>query len=376
MMPQSIKQPIRELRLRESRQGKVARGTFLLFVLAILLAITAQPLFAQEKSLIWDRFDVDIVVKKDGSFDVSEHQTIHFTSGTFTKGSRSIPKNKFDALDNFSVTDASGNVYQQATDGTEPFTFTVAENYNNYTIYWYFPATSGSTETYTLNYSVIGGLRIYDGGDQLWWKAVYADRPFPVRASRVRVIVPDGAPIQEWSAYINEVDARDSATAEVLDGNQAVIFNVGRLAVGEDFEVRVQFQHGSVDAVTPGWQAQADADAAARDAREAELAKLRPIYNLGLGVLGLLCLFGGPLGLYLLWYNLGRDKPVPMVADYLPAARDDLAPGVAGALLDASVDMEDVLASVVDLARLKSFSITESKDDSWFRGRSDFIYWF
>ena len=63
-----------------------------------------------------------------------------------------------------------------------------------------------------------------------------------------------------------------------------------------------------------------------------------------------------------------------MVADYLPEAPDDLTPGMAGALLDESVDMEDILSTLVDLARRKAISITQVEEDGFFRNSYDFIY--
>ena len=51
------------------------------------------PLLAQDKSLVWDRFDVDLVINQDGTVDVQEHQTIRFTSGTFSFGYRDLPVN-------------------------------------------------------------------------------------------------------------------------------------------------------------------------------------------------------------------------------------------------------------------------------------------
>lgn len=86
-----------------------------------------------------------------------------------------------------------------------------------------------------------------------------------------------------------------------------------------------------------------------------------PLATLGFGALGALFLFGGPALLYLLWYRLGRDKPVEVIADYLPEPPDDLPPGVAGVLLDEQVDMQDIIATLVDLARRKAISITEEE---------------
>ena len=48
-----------------------------------LMVLPVPSVSAQEKSLVWERFDVDIVIRPDGSFDVNEHQTIRFTRGTF-----------------------------------------------------------------------------------------------------------------------------------------------------------------------------------------------------------------------------------------------------------------------------------------------------
>ena len=61
--------------------------------------------------------------------------------------------------------------------------------------------SANESETFTLSYTVHGGLRYYEGGDQLWWKAIYGERSFAVQAGRVNVSVP--AAIHKWAGYIN-----------------------------------------------------------------------------------------------------------------------------------------------------------------------------
>ncbi|MBK8795713.1 MAG: DUF2207 domain-containing protein [Anaerolineales bacterium] len=160
-----------------------------LFLAALLFGIVTGvatlPVSAAEKSLVWERFDVDIQVNDDGAFDVAEHQAIRFVDGAFSFGYRNIPKQNFAYLSDWAVTDAAGNVYQQAMGGGLPYTFVVDDEGDSYTVRWYFPETS-QPQTYTLSYRVHDGLRYYAGGDQVWWKAVYADRQFPVLASRAR----------------------------------------------------------------------------------------------------------------------------------------------------------------------------------------------
>lgn len=342
--------------------------------------LAATPWFApvalaQEKSLVWERFDVDLQVNADGSFNVTEKQTIRFTSGSFTNGYRDIPLNNFSYIDNWSLTDSQGNVYRQSNGPGDPYTFTVSESGGHYVVRWYFPSLANTAATYNLGYRVYGGLRYYDQGDQVWWKAIYGDRAFPVLAGRVRVVVPQGATVQEWAAYVNGADARDMATATLFEGGSAVFFDLNRrLDSGEEFEVRVEFTPDVVDGAPAPWQAGADAAAEQRQAQLDFQNRWGPLASLGFCAVGLLLAFGGPAGVYLLWYRRGRDKPVDQIAEYLPEPPTPLAPGLAGTLLDERVDMQDIIATIVDLARRKAISITEVKEESIFRTGYDFIY--
>jgi hypothetical protein len=331
--------------------------------------------WAQDKTLVWNRFDVNIAVQEDGTFTVAEEQTIDFTSGSFSFGYREIPIQNFDYIDGWQIRDAAGNQYRLAQTSGTPYTFTVDEQSARYVIYWYFPSVGNAVGTYTLQYTVHGGLRYYAGGDQVWWKAIYGERDFPVLAGAVTVSLPTPAEVMEWAAYVNEVNAPDRATAAVSDSQNTIQFELdGRLRAGEEFEVRVQFTPGVVAGTAPAWQSRADAEAAAREAELARQAALRPWATLGFGSLGLLLLLGGPTGLYLLWYRRGRDNPVALVADYLPEPPSDLAPGIAGTLLDEKVDMPDVIATLIDLAQRKEISITEEKQEGFFHTGTDFIY--
>lgn len=319
-------------------------SAIILVTIGMLLGslLYSPALLAQDKSLVWERFDVDLIVNRDGTVNVQEHQTIHFTSGTFRFGYRELPISNLGHVDQWMITDSRGNQYQLSTRADEPYTFTVEDNGSRYGIRWYFPPIENTTESYTLSYTVHDGLRFYEGGDQLWWKAIYGDRDFPVLAGRVQVTVPTATEIVEWAAYINEVDARDRASAVVEANAHTIIFELlNRLAADEEFEVRVQFPHGIVQGSAPSWQQSADELQAQRDAELAYRQQWGPWATLGFGALGLLLFLGGPATLYLLWYRLGRDKPVQIVADYLPEPPDELTPGMAGTLLDESVDMED-----------------------------------
>ena len=116
-----------------------------------------------------------------------------------------------------------------------------------------------------------------------------------------------------------------------------------------------------------GWSAgrmaaQLDQQAEAQKAQQAFQQRWGPVFNLGFLSLAGLLTIGGPVLLYLWWYRKGRDPPVGLVADYLPEPPSDLPAGMVGTLIDESADMQDILATVLDLARRGVLEIEETQE--------------
>ena len=141
---------------------------------------------AQDKQFYWERLDVQMTILTNSDIQVVETQELVFTEGTFAKGSRNIPMNRLEAIADVEVWEGDR---PYAPNSDRPYGFTTSVEGGDFYIRWNFPETSGR-HTYTLKYTVKGGLRIYDTGDQLWWKAIFSDRRFPVRSSRVTVNLP------------------------------------------------------------------------------------------------------------------------------------------------------------------------------------------
>jgi hypothetical protein len=77
----------------------------------------------------------------------------------------------------------------------------------------------------------------------------------------------------------------------------------------------------------------------------------------------LLIVVGGLLALLILWYVRGRDPRAGPVAAYLAEPPDDLPPGAAGTLLDEHADEQDVLATLLGLARHGAVDIVEVTEE-------------
>jgi uncharacterized membrane protein YgcG len=205
---------------------------------------------------------------------------------------------------------------------------------------------------------VSGATRYYDGGDQVYWVAVFANRNgFPVMNSTVTVRLPANSDADKVQGYGARYDVQGG-------GERTVVFTTKEpIDSGAEFEVRVQFPHGVISGQAPPWQQAFDAQ------REYD-ETVKPRNNLTALVGSLLMLLGGPALALVLWVTRGRDPNVGLVAEYLPTP-PDIPPGVAGTLIDENAEMRDVVASVADLGKRGVIVMEEKNVDRW--GANDWI---
>ena len=330
------------------KRRTIGLALLVFFTLLLIWSISLSGAQAEEKIFQWFRVDANITVHEDGTFTVHEILRVHFVKGTFHYGYREIPTDKLQSISDVRLWDEEGKYTEADTD--EPRTFTLHQSEGKYRIVWYFLPLEETFRTFHISYRVHGGLRSYPDGDQLWWKAVFPDRTSYVVLSTVTVTVP--APVQTYAAYF--VPAHITLLNE-----RTVRFNAEEPVPPRiPFEVRVQWPHGVIPITPAPWQAQADADVQTTERITVWRSKWVPIIEvglifggIGLGVIGLLVLL-------LLWYQTGRDIPVPRI-DYLPEPPSDLAPGLAGLLVDMEMKPRHILATVVDFAQRGLITIEE-----------------
>ncbi len=333
-------------------------GIVLPLLAAVFISGSVQ---AQDKSLLWKRYDVNLAVQLNSDILVEEIQQIQFLSGTFRFGFAAIPLDRVERIADVSVVEIiDGEERRYTPNSSAPYGFVASQSENNLEITWYFPATQGTTHTYILRYRVVGGLRFYEEGDQLWWKAIPPDHNFPIRASTITVSLP-----RTFSQEQLKVASYGPAATVRFNELGQVIFESQNIPADQELEVRVQFPHGVVQGNPPSWQA-------AFDRRQT----LGPVFSLVFGVLGVVILIGGPLSLYLLWYVRGRDQPVGLVAEQISEPPSDLPAAMVGTLVDERADLKDIIAGILDLARRGALRMEEQKTEGFLgigSGR-DFIF--
>lgn len=334
-------------------------GLFLAFILLLPGLNVAQ---AQEKTLYWQRYDVNLAVQSNSDILVEETQQIVFTSGTFTFGFAAIPLDRVERITDLQLSEIiNGSERPYTPNSTGQYGFTTNINEGDLEINWYFPPTSNSEHTYLLRYQVIGGLRIYPEGDQVWWKAIPPDHNFPIRESQVTVTLPQTFPKNQLTVASYGAPASEPT---YTDQGQ-VVFTAQNIPTDQELEVRVQFPHGVVQGSPPAWQAADD-----------QRRQWGPVVGVLFGGLGLVILLGGPLAVYLLWYKRGRDLPVGVVPEYISEPPDDLPAPIAGALVDEKADLQDVISTITDLARRGVLRMEEQQKEGFLgigSGR-DFIF--
>jgi len=335
----------------------------LVVVLAASLLAMVAPAQAQSKTLVWERYDVFLNILPNGDVRVTERQTINFTSGVFTFGFAIIPLDKMEAIADISISEPNGPVYTQVGYGIDPRSFYVNEAGNELEVYWYFPPAVNETRTFDLSYTVRGAVRIYESGDKLQWIAIDGERDFPILNASVQVTLPEGA------SFLDIDSAGVRADWEQLDSGRSVRY-VAQSTMGPSdvMEIGVEFSHGVVPSQLPHWQA-------AVDEQENFDLNVRPVLNLGVGALAALIALGGPLLVYLMWYLRGRDPAIGPVPEYIETPPDDLPPGLLGSLIDEQADMQDIVATIVDLARKGYLTIEEKEGKGLFGlGSTDFTF--
>jgi len=339
-------------------------------LVGILPALAPRDAAAAEAPQVrYDRFDVDIAIDPSGNFRVTEKQTLTFppAPSTFTRASRNIGLSSVTDVRDVVVTSGS-QTYTQTTNTTSrtPNTFSLDRSDSNLKIEWYFAQAAGQQRSFSIAYTVVGGLRINSDVDVLDWTALRPDLSADAAASTVTVILPQAVD----KSQIKTDSLGATAKATIVDG-RTVRFDAGAVNRGKGLEVKVSFPHGLVSATAPPWQTQFEQQAQAQARRDS----IQNLIILVSFVFGFLILIGGGIGLYLLWYMRGRDRHVGLVADYLREPPSDISPGIAGTLIDERADLQDVLATFADLGRKDVLHIDEVQTPGMFGvgGQHDFV---
>ena len=346
------------------------------FIMVMLLAALPEPALAATPCppesgasgyVVVDERNADITILENGDVRYIETWVVSFLGTNFRFAYRDIPYNRLTGITDWSVAEG-GTAYTERSSGE--YVYDLTGGLSNRRITWCFPSTSNQTRTFTLSYTVQGSLAIYDDVDQYFWKFIEADRAYTISHSTVRLHLPASFSSDQLTlgGFVNgleslqiynegEIATFGTSGARIID-SQTIEFTGGPFYGGDEWEIGVRFPHGFVTSEKQLWQTIEDR---------------RPLFNF-FGLSGAIILtLAGILGLYMFWYFRGRDKPVGVKAEYYPKPPQNIPPGVVGVLLDENADMEDIMATLIDLGRRGYLRITE-EEASFFGKKNEFTF--
>ena len=308
-------------------------GLFALMLLASLGAGEARAAPFAEKSVTVERREMDFTILPNGNVRVQETWQVAFHGGAFTYAFREIPFNHVEAITDWNVAEGKRR-YLHAASGSQPYTYTLTTSATGEKIVWYFPPTTNATRTFTLSYTLRGALWIDARGDQFFWKAIESDRSYTIQHAEATIHLP--GTFSQSDLRTTTYENGHSSGGGTLREDNTLYFQAGPFPGGTEWEIRVQWPHGHVDASPPSWQRQ---------------MQIQPWINLGWALLLFLLVAGSIGGGFLLWYLRGRDPKVAHVPGIISQPPSNLPPGMVGTLIDEVADMDDILATLLDLAQ-------------------------
>ena len=299
------------------------------------------PAFGAEKALIAERFDVDLVLARDGSAAVTETIVFRFDGGPFTSITRQLSTRNTDG-----ITDLSASIDgTPCPTGRQPGQVQIKRE-NGVTVTWRFLPASDTDRTLTLNYRVRGVVQRLPASDVFTWRAVPGRRSYPVRAGTVDVSWPQGG-IPLGAPRVS------NGTAQIASDGRSVTFAANEgLRPDATLDLTLEFVAGSAAATTPNWQSRQERGRAAA-----------PAMVMGAGAI----LLAAVVWMLTFWFG-HRAEPVaagPMTR--LTAPPDALPVALAGALLSpgAGATWAQAFATLLGLAQRGVIRIEELPGRTW-----------
>ncbi len=333
---------------------------FILTVLFVcLFFLFARPAWA--KDYRYPTWDVDITVNDDSTLDVVENITYSF-DGQFYGTYRTI--NYGDnvlSIDDLMVSEdgqefSSGYVAKGQI--TTPGQYQVFDDPASKTINFSINALN-QERTFSISYKVVGGFYYYEKVDDLIWPAISEDRDKPIDDVVVTVHLPKELSLKDDQIGL-DTNAR-SSSKDAID-SQTVVFRGSDLGPNSRFRVGIKMPKGTVQVNQELFAKQKE--------READLQSLRIVLPVVLGI-SFLLVVGVFVLMLLLWWKWGRDTAYPKVAEYITEPPDNTPPAIVSKVMTERTDMDDINATVIDLARRGYVKIWDKPDDTMFEWLGD-----
>jgi len=310
-----------------------SRFSLLLAGLFLFVLVVASSSAAKDRHL--KKFDAEIVVLPSGSVDVTENITMEFVGGPWHGINRFIPVEYTTSrglnyslfLDVKGITDESGAKLKYDTSRERHYL----------SLKIYIPNADNSTRTISIHYTVSDALKFFDDHDEFYWNVTGDEWAISIESASAHVVFPEGASNLRAKAFTGAYQSTGREAEVEIVGTGVDVRTTAPLPMHEGLTLAVAFDKGAVREPT---------------ALDRLSLYLRSNWAFSFPIVAFFAMFWW-------WWTRGRDPRLrPIAAQYEPP--DKLTPGEVGTLIDNSVDMRDITASIVDLA-VRGYLVIEEK---------------
>ena len=328
---------------RRVRPALLARLPLVFFSFVVVLSLFVLPSASlTTRELRIESFNAQINVSANGRIDVTETIGAHFIGGPWHGLYREIPV-EYETSQHLNYT-LFLDVKQITNGDGQKLKYDTSRERHYLKLKIYVPDADNSRQNIVVEYTVADGLKFFDDHDELYWNVTGDEWDVPINSASATVTLPVGTTNIRAKAFTGAYQSRGTDAESQVTGNGAEFHTTSPLAFHEGLTVAVAFDKGFVHEPS---------------AAEGIFRALRSNWPLVFPLIAFLIMF-------YLWWTTGRDPRLrPIAAQYEPP--DKLTPGEVGTLVDNSVDMKDITASIVDLA-VRGYLLIEEKSTEHMMG--------
>jgi uncharacterized membrane protein YgcG len=309
------------------------RCTFAL--LSAALVLVGNPAWAQQREQKLKKFFSEIVLAPDGKVAVTEKITFRFIGGPWHGIYRTIPVEYVGPSGlNYSL---FLDVQRISDEDGQPLRYESTRQRQYRKLKIFIPGADNSTRTVSIEYVVSDALRWFEDHDEFYWNITGDEWDLPIESAGAHIVFPSNATGLRANAYTGAYHSKGREAVAEIAGTGVDVATTAPLGIHEGLTVAVACDKGIFK-------------------EPSSLAKigfyLRSNWPVAIPFAAFLLMFRQ-------WWKRGRDPRLgPIAVQYEPP--DQLSPGEVGTVIDNSVDMRDITASIVDLA-VRGFILIEQQ---------------
>ena len=226
---------------RKERLQPLTWLPLLLLVAATVVSLAGvAPAGAQSSKVYhWSQYDYDVDILDNGDMQFTVDMVFSFDQGSFSQGFYSFETGRVEDVTDVEVWEGERRYREVASESTYGYQVSGGDLFQ---VLWWFPQTEGAERAFTLKFRVVGGLRIYDEGDQFYWYFYSGDRGASIDKGSITVHLP--------SAFTaDQVRVASDPSSVVVDPVAEGVVHAGvtSFPANTTATLRVQFPHGAVE---------------------------------------------------------------------------------------------------------------------------------